>query len=234
MGLRRSSKRNKAKHGSQKQTRISDYDESEGSSQNIAYAALNKFIDSSESSTDTSYTFVNSDRSREKKARSTVEYVSSNAEAKIFGDKDKLRKHLKNLGKSFVNKKGKMIPAKQMKSPCICLRKCFDTFTEEKRLEIFRKYWTLGDKHKQWQFLIKYTKKEPTKRSLTAGSFRKHTFIYFLPLNNTESKLVCQTMFLNTLSTCFNSVATAWKKYDGNRTIDIDKRGKFKRRYTTK
>ncbi|CAB3232013.1 unnamed protein product [Arctia plantaginis] len=99
-------------------------------------------------------------------------------------------KLLKNQRKSYSNQKGKTFPEKVMKSPCCCRLKCFEAFTEEERSNLFKKIWALGDRNKQWEYMIKYTKKQPKKRQTTEVTLhnRQFTFLYFLPFRDNQAK----------------------------------------------
>ena len=66
------------------------------------------------------------------------------------------RKCLKNLGKKYVTKKGKAVDEKTMGPPCKCRYKCFDKMSQQQRLDCFTKFWQLGDRTMQWNFIIKY------------------------------------------------------------------------------
>ncbi|KAH9642227.1 hypothetical protein HF086_005557 [Spodoptera exigua] len=141
------------------------------------------------------------------------------------------RKSLKNQGKSFTNHRGKHIQEKQLKEPCNekCRLKCSTKFSEKQREIIFKKFWNLGDRQKQWHFVIMYTQKIPKRRQTTEVTKhdRRNTFYYFLPNEDKQKTKVCKTMFLNTISAGERIVTTSWKKYDGEMTVSDDKRGKY-------
>lgn len=134
-------------------------------------------------------------------------------------------KRLKNEGKRKVNRKSQEFPEKQMKRPCNCRLKCYEFFSEEQRLQIFSRFRSIGDTHGQWVFLVQYTKRQPTHRQTTDVTVRnrQYTFLYFLPISDTQNQKVCQAMFLNTLSICNHTVRTAWQKCDGSISVDIDR-----------
>lgn len=144
------------------------------------------------------------------------------------------RKCLKNLGKKYITKKGKVIDEKTMGPPCKCRNKCIDKISQQQRLECFTKFWQLGDRAMQWNFIIKYSDKMKKKRCLNQDTpnNRKYTFKYYLPLITSSSEShckktdVCQTMFINTLSVSTRIIKTAWKKYDGSAILEEDRRGR--------
>lgn len=81
----------------------------------------------------------------------------------------------------------------------------------------------------QWEFVIKYTKTIPKRRQTTEVTKhdRQNTFTYFLPNAEIKPLQVCKTMFLNTISSGERIITTAWKKYDGDTMVDIDRRGLY-------
>lgn len=141
------------------------------------------------------------------------------------------RKFAKNQGKSFINARGKEVPAKGLKEPCNekCRLKCSSKFDENQRNKIFQKFWDLGDRQRQWEFVIRFTKKIPKRRQTTETTKhdRKNTFFYFLPDSKTQNVKVCKTMFLNTISAGERIITTSWKKYDGEISVSGDQRGKY-------
>ncbi|CAF4755652.1 unnamed protein product [Pieris macdunnoughi] len=117
---------------------------------------------------------------------------------------------------------------------CKCRYKCPDKISHQQRLECFTKFWQLGDRAMQWNFIIKYSVKMKKKRCLNQDTpnNRKHTFKYYLPLitgsseSHCEKTEVCQTMFINTLAVSTRILKTAWKKYDGSAILEEDRRGR--------
>lgn len=141
------------------------------------------------------------------------------------------RKRLTNEGKRYCSKRGRVIPEKEMRPACCCRYKCKDKISEENRKDIFKKFWALGDRAKQWIHIAKYTKKEHKKRTYFARpgkNNRTYTYKYFLPKIENQSHTtieVCKVMFLNTLGITERMTRTAWKKYDGTTYFAKDMRG---------
>lgn len=78
-------------------------------------------------------------------------------------NKKKLNKLKKNLGEKYVTKKGKIVPAKEMKpNPCIkgkCSNECYE-INEDRRQQIFKYFWSLDNlRRKDW--LVSNSKKKP-------------------------------------------------------------------------
>lgn len=134
-----------------------------------------------------------------------------------------------------------------IKPPCpkTCRLKCFQKLTEIVRLDIFKKFWNLGDINRQRDFISKYveiTKKKRERLRATdndldndVASSRRHlSFFYSLPdlsqKNNKKIK-VCQTFFLNTLSVSHQMVKTVANKSfkKGQTVVENDKRGRVTR-----
>lgn len=126
------------------------------------------------------------------------------------------RKYLKKLQNEEEKKMGK---------PCdtACRLKCSQNFSIRKRLQIFKDFWELGDRNKQWEFLLQHTRKMHKNRHTREVLLhpRLFTFKYFLSSdrfneNNEPEKLnVCKTMFCNTLAVGDRPIKTAWRKHDG-------------------
>ncbi|KAH9629615.1 hypothetical protein HF086_002551 [Spodoptera exigua] len=143
---------------------------------------------------------------------------------------DVKRKYLKNLGKSYVSKRGKFVEDKVMGKPCNCRYKCAEKITEDQRLECFTRFWKLGSTEKQWRFVAKYVKRAPKTRCLNRSSpnNRQFTLKYFLPVKSLNADVtsinVCKTMFLKTLAVSESIIKTTFKKYDGVADFEEDHR----------
>ncbi|KAL4718628.1 hypothetical protein ACJJTC_005182 [Scirpophaga incertulas] len=144
------------------------------------------------------------------------------------------RKCLKNLGKKYVTKAGKFVDEKTMGPSCKCRYKCAEKISYQQRLDCFTKFWQLGDRAMQWNFIIKYSDKMKKKKCLNQDTpnNRKYTFKYYLPLitdfsqSHCQRTEVCQTMFINTLAVSTRILKTAWNKYDGSASVEEDRRGR--------
>jgi hypothetical protein len=146
---------------------------------------------------------------------------------------DVKRKCLKNVGKSYVSKRGKFVEDKVMGKSCSCRYKCAEKITQDQRLDCFTRFWKLGSPEKQWRYVAKYVVKTPKNRCLnrnTPRKLRQYTFKYFLPIKCSNADVttvnVCKTMFLNTLSVSESIIRTTFKKYDGVADFEEDLRGK--------
>ncbi|XP_052739951.1 uncharacterized protein LOC112050230 [Bicyclus anynana] len=142
---------------------------------------------------------------------------------------DVKRKRLKNEGKEFLSKRGDIVKARAIGEPCDCTLKCSVKFPLAERMDLFNKFWELGDIEKQWQYVLKYTTKLKKKRTRPGilKLNRQFTYKYYFPCNSTQVN-VCRTMFLNTYSISETLIKTAWDKFDGNTLVKKDMRGKHK------
>lgn len=144
------------------------------------------------------------------------------------------RKRLKNLGQEYCTKDGKIMPKKSLKPPCTCRFKCYEKINDDQRRIVFENFWQLGDRQKQWSYLVKYVKKVKKNRCLNSDipNNRIFTFKYHLPLAEQTDELkvlvvdVCKIMFINTLEISDKMIRTAWEKFDGDNEIEEDKRGR--------
>lgn len=143
------------------------------------------------------------------------------------------RKYLKNIGQKYVTKKGKVVDDKTLGPLCKCRYRCFEKIAHDQRYACFEKFWCLGNREKQWAFVVKYSKKMMKNRCLNrkVPNNRKFTFKYFLPVildhEQGHSKLidVCKTMFLNTLSVSDKIIKASWGKIRRQSIIEQYKRG---------
>lgn len=118
-----------------------------------------------------------------------------------------------------------------MKTGCSskCRLKCQERLPHDIRLNIFRFYYKLAVKERQWDFIaqgVKVVDKKVTKIA-SGDSRRKSSRIYHLNyrLNGTdETTQVCLKMFLDTLSISNQVVDTALSK---SASGGIDRRGKI-------
>lgn len=125
--------------------------------------------------------------------------------AKHMGKKKTVRRHLwkkniastkRNEGKSYVDRKGKMHMAKQVKPyDHNCRFKCNAEIGEDKRQKIFDEYWILGNWELQSSFLNSaIILNEPAKKK--AGSQRQKSVSCQFYLAQTR---VCKEFFFKTL-----------------------------------
>ncbi|CAG9788284.1 unnamed protein product [Diatraea saccharalis] len=118
---------------------------------------------------------------------------------------DNKRKSLKNLGLGYKSRNGKMNSPKKLLPACNqkCRLRCTKKISETVRKEIFKKFWGLGDRLRQWELLTRFCDQIHKRRMTTEGhSNRKFTLRYSLPENlQSDNKIkVCRTMFLSTFS----------------------------------
>ncbi|CAH1975140.1 unnamed protein product [Acanthoscelides obtectus] len=129
------------------------------------------------------------ERKGRKRVKNTNEWIDVRAKKEL------------NLGIEHKNRKGTIIPAKQIKNPCKenCRNKCRQKISEEERKALFEEFWKIGDHSRQWDYIVRYVKtveKKHVKRT-DSKSRRNHSRTYQLLVNNKEIT-VCKTMFLNT------------------------------------
>lgn len=137
-------------------------------------------------------------------------------------------KRQKNIGEQYKNAAGQLIPSKLLKRGCTlkCRLKCHERVPHDTRLSIFNKYYKLGNKERQWDFVaqcVKIIDKKVTK--ISTSSRRNSSRLYYLNyyLNDKyESTRVCLKMFLDTLAISSQVVDTALRKYESG---GIDNRG---------
>ena len=114
-------------------------------------------------------------------------------------------------GLGGIGRKGVEIKERKMGPGCTqkCPKKCHLNFSEEDRKYAKDIFWGLQSHSKQWQCLINWVQKKVKEEGSTSptsspNKTKKHNHAmsrYSLPKRNTaERVIVCQTMFLDTLS----------------------------------
>lgn len=106
------------------------------------------------------------------------------------------RKSKRQRGKTYVTKKGKVVPERLPKPiQCSCKNKCTENHTEADRIIINNKYWAIADYEKQQIYLNTLITRTPCNRKLNRDSRRSHTLAYTL-----SDKIVCKKFFQATLN----------------------------------
>ncbi|CAH2981692.1 unnamed protein product [Chilo suppressalis] len=150
--------------------------------------------------------------------------------------KDCKRKSLRNLGLEYSSRKGKIMPSKKLLPGCDfkCRLQCQNKIKETARKELFQKFWSLGDRVKQWKLITNLCERIRKRRITTEHkSSRQFTIRYFLyncleKQEMQDKTRVCKTMFLNTFDISESTVNTALNKLsEGNGVIVTrDNRGR--------
>nr|CAI5860226.1 unnamed protein product [Callosobruchus analis] len=137
-----------------------------------------------------------------------------------------VKKTLKAHGQEYVGAQGIIKRKAELGPPCKpgCKRKC--QISGNKRLDVFEKYWSLGDYNRQRDFINNNTDKIVTKTKTTPSTSRRQfSCVFYLPLDNVRVR-VCKTMFLNTLGIKKGVVDIALKKRSSVNTSFSDRRGR--------
>ncbi|XP_070509709.1 uncharacterized protein [Chironomus tepperi] len=132
-------------------------------------------------------------------------------------------------GKAYVNRKGKLIKAKRIKSPCNCRFQCTERITDEDRRRNFENHWNLADFALQKKFLFEHRKTEPVARRRAryeTARPREYSTKYYLDTYNKDGthkslEKVCETMFCNTFDICKNNLRTLYKKVISGKVQDM-------------
>ncbi|XP_045450125.1 uncharacterized protein LOC123658877 [Melitaea cinxia] len=92
-----------------------------------------------------------------------------------------------------------------------------------------RKFYKLGNRELQWQYISKYVTSESVKKlQIIRNNNRTQTISYYLPLESDKVR-VCKVFFLNTLQISEKTVYTAIEK-NGSDFDKMDNRGKHNNR----
>lgn len=140
-------------------------------------------------------------------------------------------KNMKNSGKSYKSRTGKIVEARKIRAPCTdkCVLSCSKKIVEHFRVQLFNEYWKLGSLQRQRDYLGYCTEKLVSKyRRITSTSSeprRVNCAFYFLI--DGQKIRVCKTFLINTLGITERSIRTVIKsKASGMEIAPEDKRGK--------
>lgn len=141
-----------------------------------------------------------------------------------------IKKKLKTQGKEYYTVKGKKRPAKSVKEPCNCRRKCFEKCLPPERQEIFKDFYNLSLEAQNQciaNLVEEQNKKVERMRKDGKESRRKYSRKYHL-FKNAAMTEVCQKMFLNTLDLTLKKVRVIIEKKRSSESgiCPEDRRGK--------
>lgn len=155
--------------------------------------------------------------------------------------KRNILKKSRNSGQAYeTHSKNKIIrEQRKIKPPCTqkCKLKCSNKFTDEERLQLFSKYWSLGDINKQREYInnsmqaivprYRYTRVGGTR------SQRQHNNAFYFRKNNQKIR-VCKVFFKNTLDINDRPIRTVQNKRNkvAGTVIEPDLRGKHEKHRT--
>ena len=132
-------------------------------------------------------------------------------------DKSALRKPRSNNGQSYhcAGKEKRKTEHQKLKlHPHVTIRNnCTQVINDEERNAIFSDHWQHGDLMKQQPFIVEKVK--------MYGEGNRHSVTQ---KNSLNGRIVCKTMFLNTLSISEKTVHTAFQKTDENWIVGKDMR----------
>lgn len=138
-------------------------------------------------------------------------------------------KKLKNSGKEYRSKNGRLIQERNIKPPCPekCILGCNKKFCEEFRMTIFQDYWNLASLQRQRDFLGSCIERlELSYRRISAANPRNQNCAFYLQ-NDGKRVRVCKLFLMNTLGLSERTLRTVIKsKVSGSGIIPEDHRGK--------
>lgn len=140
-------------------------------------------------------------------------------------------KKLKNSGKEYKTKNGRLVQEKKIRPPCPekCILGCNKKFSEEFRRKIFQDYWNLASLQRQRDFLGSCIERlELNYRRISAANPRNQNCAFYLQ-NDGKRVRVCKLFLMNTLGLSERTLRTVIKsKVSGSGIIPEDQRGKHK------
>ena len=136
-------------------------------------------------------------------------------------------KEANDAGLPHKTAKGKEKPARQMGAGCSesCRRCANPRLSEEERKKIFQDFWKLQGNTSKWDYISRRVfASDPMTINTLPETARSSIKTYTFKVGD-ESRRLCKTMFLQTLSINFSWVETALKKVNEKGSITQDKRG---------
>lgn len=150
----------------------------------------------------------------------------------------KLAKQLRNEGKSYISKSGKLISARVLRKLEACRKNCASKISYDQQKEIHKAYWTHGSyrlRRAAVAALIELQTTKTIKRFKSAVNPRRrdYSYNYFLEVN-TEKISVCQKCFRFTLCESEQFIKSVVKaKIEGTGFTDMRGRHKNARKLSS-
>ncbi|XP_047106374.1 uncharacterized protein LOC124775588 [Schistocerca piceifrons] len=141
-----------------------------------------------------------------------------------------VRKERRALGQEYVNRKGNLVPRKELRkiSECTCRYECHKHINEEQQEQVFNEFYNLGSHDLQSAFLFTMIKVVDKARSYVGQqhSRREKTRLYYLLNSNGSETRVCKRFFQNTLAVSAGRIDRVLKNKGEKATPPRDGRGK--------
>lgn len=124
--------------------------------------------------------------------------------------KRSVAKKRRNEGLEYVNVKKKLVKSRKVRSPCS--NKCRYRLTQEQREKIHKRFWKIGDIHRQRDYFLQCMDPiNPKYRMHTPNSNRSKNYAYNFELEGERTR-VCKSFYLKTLDISNKLIFTAKKK----------------------
>lgn len=130
-------------------------------------------------------------------------------------------KRLKDRGKSYKSRTGKVIQAKK------CVLGCSKKVSENYRAQVFKEYWEMASLQRHRDFMGSCVEQLQLKYiRITTGVSRKPNCAFYLVING-EKVRICKTFLINTLGITERTIRTVIEsRVSGTGIVVEDKRGK--------
>lgn len=156
--------------------------------------------------------------------------INENLEGKTIFQKAstvKLRtenKQKKDKGEEYVDRKGNLRPARNMKGKCNGCRFQCNAISDFERKDIFQEYWKIGDHNVQSQYITSLVEEKPVEIG-TKKRRKVKTNLFFLKINDNKYR-VCKSTFLATFGIGKRYVDILTNKTSQAGISSCDKRGR--------
>lgn len=137
-----------------------------------------------------------------------------------------VRKLNRNTGVAHLNSRKNPVAERKMLEPCkeSCIFKCGMKINEAERLNIFNRFWKLGDLQNQRSFILKCLSAIPHTITSSSSVQRKPNQAFHFEVNDIKVR-VCKVFFTHTLGISDRVVRTVINKTNDG-FLEAEKRGK--------
>lgn len=145
--------------------------------------------------------------------------------------KRNIKKLAKNKGEEYVSESGSIVKSKVLKAPCVnCRYSCSSNISLEIREKIRTKFWEMGDKNRQREFVVRHAVQvQPKNVKKMLNSNRKlNNMAYYLEAEEIGKVRVCKKMFKATLVVSDKMIRNCFNNLDSEGVLKPLQQGKHK------
>jgi len=135
--------------------------------------------------------------------------------------KRNIKKLAKNKGEEYVSESGSIVKSKVLKAPCEapcvnCRYSCSSNISLEIREKIRTKFWEMGDKNRQREFIVRHAVQVSPKniKKMLNSNRKLNNMAYYLEAEEIDKVRVCKKMFEAALVISDKIIRNCFNKLD--------------------